>query len=138
MLTIGESRAKIPFPPILEALLMELVLEMLREAAVRLPGPVGQTIGVVGGIVIGQAAVQAGIVSNVMVIVVSITAVVFIIPNLEMSAGIRLRFPMMIIASLFGVIGIMVGMAIIIIHILSMESLGVPYGSPFLRYLLRI
>ena len=67
-----------------------------------------------------------------MVIVVSITAVAsFIIPNLEMSAGIRLlRFPMMI-ASLFGVIGIMVGMAIIIIHILSMESLGVPYGSPF-------
>ncbi|TCW49872.1 spore germination protein [Bacillus thuringiensis] len=57
LLTIGESRAKIPFPPILEALLMELVLEMLREAAVRLPGPVGQTIGVVGGIVIGQAAV---------------------------------------------------------------------------------
>ncbi len=112
---------------------MELVLEMLREAAIRLPGPVGQTIGVVGGIVIGQAAVQAGIVSNVMVIVVSITAVAsFIIPNLEMSAGIRLlRFPMMIAASLFGVIGIMVGMAIIIIHILSMESLGVPYGSPF-------
>ena len=101
LLTIGESRAKIPFPPILEALLMELVLEMLREAAVRLPGPVGQAIGVVGGIVIGQAAVQAGIVSNVMVIVVSITAVAsFIIPNLEMSAGIRLlRFPMMIIAS---------------------------------------
>ncbi|SCM03060.1 Spore germination protein [Bacillus wiedmannii] len=133
LLTIGESRAKIPFPPILEALLMELVLEMLREAAVRLPGPVGQTIGVVGGIVIGQAAVQAGIVSNVMVIVVSITAVAsFIIPNMEMSAGIRLlRFPMMITASLFGVIGIMVGMAVIIIHILSMESLGVPYGSPF-------
>ncbi|MED0953045.1 spore germination protein [Bacillus mobilis] len=110
LLTIGESRAKIPFPPILEALLMELVLEMLREAAV-----------------------QAGIVSNVMVIVVSITAVAsFIIPNMEMSAGIRLlRFPMMVIASLFGVIGIMVGMAVIIIHILSMESLGVPYGSPF-------
>lgn len=110
LLTIGESRAKIPFPPILEALLMELVLEMLREAAV-----------------------QAGIVSNVMVIVVSITAVAsFIIPNLEMSAGVRiLRFPMMIIASLFGVIGIMVGMSVIIIHILSMDSLGVPYGSPF-------
>ena len=140
LLTIGESRAKIPFPPILEALLMELVLEMLREAAVRLPGPVGQTIGVVGGIVIGQAAVQAGIVSNVMVIVVSITAVAsFIIPNLEMSAGVRiLRFPMMIIASLFGVIGIMVGMSVIIIHILSMDSLGVPYGSPFLHHLLRI
>ena len=62
-----------------------------------------------------------------------------IIPNLEMSAGVRiLRFPMMIIASLFGVIGIMVGMSVIIIHILSMDSLGVPYGSPFLHHLLRI
>lgn len=132
LLTIGQSRAKIPFPPILEALLMELVLEMLREAAIRLPGPIGQTIGVVGGIVIGQAAVQAGIVSNVMVIVVAITAIAsFIIPNLEMSSGIRLlRFPMMIIASMFGIIGIMVGMTVIIIHLLSLESLGVPYGSP--------
>ncbi len=132
LLTIGESRAKIPFPPILEALLMELVLEMLREAAIRLPGPIGQTIGVVGGIVIGQAAVQAGIVSNVMVIVVAITAIAsFIIPNLEMSAGVRLiRFPMMVISSIFGIIGIMVGMTIIIIHLLSLESLGVPYSSP--------
>lgn len=133
LLTIGESRAKIPFPPILEALIMELVLEMLREAALRLPGPVGQTIGVVGGIVIGQAAVQAGIVSNVMVIIVSITAVAsFIIPNIEMSAGVRLlRFPMMIVASFFGIIGIMIGLNVIVIHIISMESLGIPYGRPF-------
>ncbi|MFD6441778.1 spore germination protein [Peribacillus sp. NPDC060186] len=132
LLKIGESREQIPFPPLLEALLMELVLEMLREAAIRLPGPVGQTIGVVGGIVIGQAAVQAGIVSNIMVIVVSITAIAsFIIPDLEMSGGIRLiRFPMMIIASLFGMMGIITGMSVIVIHLLSLVSLGVPYFSP--------
>jgi spore germination protein len=96
LLSIAESRDRVPFPPLVEALLMELVLEMLREAGVRLPAPIGQTIGVVGGIVIGQAAVQAGLVSNIMVIVVSITAIAsFIIPNVQMLHGVRLlRFPM--------------------------------------------
>ena len=132
LLTLGESREKIPFPPIIEALLMEVVIEMLREAGIRLPAPIGQTIGVVGGIVIGQGAVQAGLVSNVMVIVVSITAIAnFIIPDLEMSAGIRiLRFPMMLISALFGMIGIIIGMMVVVIHLLSLESLGVPYSSP--------
>jgi spore germination protein len=132
LLTIGASRERIPFPPILEALLMELVLEMLREAAIRLPAPIGQTIGVVGGIVVGQAAVQAGIVSNIMVIVVAITAIAsFIIPDVEMASSVRLlRFPMMILSSMFGMIGIIVGMAILLIHLLSLESLGNPYSSP--------
>lgn len=132
ILSIAESREKVPLPPLIEALIMELILEMLREAGVRLPSPIGQTIGVVGGIVIGQAAVQAGIVSNIMVIVVAITAISsYIIPNLEMSAGIRLiRFPMMLLASAFGMVGIVCGMSLLVIHILSLSSLGVPYGSP--------
>jgi spore germination protein len=132
LLWIAQSRERIPFPPLIEALIMELVLEMLREAGVRLPAPIGQTIGVVGGIVIGQAAVQAGIVSNIMVIVVSITGIAsFIIPNLEMSAGIRLlRFPMMLIASVFGMVGIIVGTMVLIAHLLSLTSLGVPYSAP--------
>ncbi|MEZ2737757.1 spore germination protein, partial [Aneurinibacillus aneurinilyticus] len=121
-----------PFPPIIEAFVMELVLEMLREAGVRLPAPIGQTIGIVGGIVIGQAAVQAGIVSNIMVIVVAVTAISsFIIPNIEMSAGVRLlRFPMMLMAFTFGMVGIIIGMMVIVIHLLTLESLGNPYGSP--------
>ncbi|MCR8984905.1 spore germination protein [Brevibacillus laterosporus] len=87
LLSIGESREKVSFPPVLEALVMELSLEMLREAGLRLPGPIGQTVSIVGGIVIGQAAVQAGIVSNIMVIVVSITAIAsFIIPYYDMSS----------------------------------------------------
>lgn len=132
LLTLEQSREKIPFPPLLEAMFMELVLEMLREAGIRLPAPVGQTVGVVGGIIIGQAAVQAGLVSNVMVIVVAVTAVAsFIIPDLEMAGGIRIiRFPMMIISSLFGLIGIVIGMMVISIHLLSLESLGSPYSSP--------
>lgn len=132
LISIGESRAKVPFPPIVEAFLMELALEMLREAGLRLPGPIGQTIGVVGGIVIGQAAVQAGIVSNIMVIIVAITAISsFIIPDYDMSSSLRLlRFPMMIMASLFGMVGIVIGLMIIGAHIISLESFGVSYGSP--------
>jgi spore germination protein len=132
LLSIAESRDRVPFPPLFEALLMELVLEMLREAGVRLPAPIGQTIGVVGGIVIGQAAVQAGLVSNIMVIVVSITAIAsFIIPNIQMLHGVRLiRFPIMLLASAFGVVGIISGMMAIFAHLLSLESLGVPYSAP--------
>ncbi|GAA4834047.1 spore germination protein [Paenibacillus vulneris] len=132
ILSIGESRERVPFPPIVEALLMEITLEMLREAGIRLPSPIGQTVGIVGGIVIGQAAVQAGIVSNVMVIVVAATAIAsFIIPNYDMASAIRLiRFPMMIIASMFGIVGIVIGLMTLIAHLISLESLGTPYGSP--------
>ena len=80
LLTIGEFRGRVPFPPFVEAILMEVTLEMMREAGVRLPAPVGQTIGIVGGIVIGQAIVQAGLISNIMVIVVAFTAMCFVHP----------------------------------------------------------
>jgi spore germination protein len=133
LITIGESRAKVPFDPLIEALIMEITLEMLREAGIRLPTPIGQTVGIVGGIVIGQAAVEAGIVSNFMVIIVSLTAISsFIIPNYDMSLGVRLiRFPMMIIASIFGVVGIAIGLMILIAHVIALDSLGTPYGAPF-------
>jgi spore germination protein len=132
LLTIGKSRFKVPFPPILEAILMEIAIEMLREAGLRLPQTIGQTVGVVGGIVIGEAAVQAGIVSNIMVIVVAVTAIAsFIIPNVDMSTAVRLiRFPMMILASLFGIVGVSVGIMLLFAHLISLNSLGVPYTSP--------
>ena len=98
LMSVAASRERVPFPPFIEAIIMEITLEMLREAGIRLPAKIGQTVGIVGGIVIGQAAVQAGIVSNIMVIVVALTAIAsFIIPNYDMGAAIRmLRFPMMI------------------------------------------
>lgn len=132
LLSIGVSRERVPFPPIMEALMMEIALEMLREAGLRLPAPIGQTVGIVGGIIIGEAAVQAGIVSNIMVIIVAVTAISsFIIPNHDMAAAVRLvRFPMMLIASLFGMVGIVIGMMILFAHIISIESLGTPYASP--------
>jgi spore germination protein len=132
LLSVGASREKVPFPPFIEAIIMEITLEMLREAGIRLPAKIGQTVGIVGGIVIGQAAVEAGIVSNIMVIVVALTAIAsFIIPNYDMGAAIRiLRFPMMIAASLFGFVGITVGLMTLIAHFIALESLGTPYGSP--------
>jgi len=132
LFSIAESRARVPFSPLLEALLMEITLEMMRESGIRLPAPIGQTVGIVGGIIIGQTAVQAGIVSNIMVIVVSLTAIAsFIIPNYDMGTAIRLlRFPMMLAAFLFGYIGIIIGMMTLIIHLCTLESLGIPYGSP--------
>ncbi|WHZ04103.1 spore germination protein [Neobacillus sp. YX16] len=132
LLSIGASRERVPFPPFIEAIVMEITLEMLREAGIRLPAKIGQTVGIVGGIVIGQAAVEAGIVSNIMVIVVALTAIAsFIIPNYDMGAAIRmLRFPMMFAASLFGFIGIAVGLMTLMAHFIALESLGTPYGSP--------
>lgn len=132
LMSIGVSRARVPFPPFIEALIMEIALEMLREAGIRLPAKIGQTVGIVGGIVIGQAAVQAGIVSNIMVIVVALTAVAsFIIPNYEMGSSIRMiRFPMMIIASLFGFVGLSVGFMTLMAHLLELKSLGLSFTSP--------
>ncbi|MEK3884471.1 spore germination protein [Paenibacillus sp. PL2-23] len=134
LLTIGEVRGSVPFPPFIEALIMEITLEMLREAGIRLPSPIGQTVGIVGGIVLGQTAVQAGIVSNLMVIVVAFTAIAtFIIPSYDMGAAIRfIRFPMMIISAMFGITGIVIGAMILIGHLISLESLGTPYSSPLM------
>ena len=131
-LSIAESRTRVPFSPVMEALLMEITLETMREGALRIPTPIGQTVGVVGGIVIGQAAVQAGIVSNIMIIVVAITAISsFVIPNYDMGAAVRLlRFPMMLAAALFGIVGLVIGWMTLIGHLISLESLGTPYGTP--------
>lgn len=94
----------IPYRPIFEALILELFIELIRESAIRLPTPIGQTIGIVGGLVIGNAIVDAGLVSNFMVIVVAMTAISsFVVPSWEMNMSIRLiRFPFMIAAALFG------------------------------------
>ncbi|MCD9024963.1 spore germination protein [Cohnella silvisoli] len=133
LLTLGESRGQVPFPPFVEAIFMEITLEMLREAGIRLPAPVGQTVGIVGGIVIGQAVVQAGLISNIMVIIVSFTAISsFILPNFDMVAAARLiRFMLMVLATLFGFVGLIIGLMIMIGHLIALKSLGVPYGSPF-------
>src|SRR5690606_15698176 len=90
LVNLAESRARVPFPPLYEALFMDLTIEMLREAGARLPSKIGQTIGIVGGIVIGQAAVQAGFTSNILIIIVASSAIAsFVIPSYMMSTSLR-------------------------------------------------
>ena len=131
--TIAQSRARVPFPPLYEAVFLELTLEVLREAGVRLPTKVGQTMGIVGGIVIGQAAVSAGLTSNVMIIVVSLSALAsFVTPSYVMGNAVRvIRFPIILMAGMWGFIGLSVGLVTFLIHLLNLSSLGAPYMSPY-------
>lgn len=127
------SRSRIPFPPLMEALVMEVSIELLREAGARLPTKVGQTMGIVGGIVIGQAAVQAGFTSNILIMLVALAALgSFTTPNYMMSSSIRfIRFPMLIVAGFLGLLGITFFSAFLFIHLLRMTSYGKPYIYPF-------
>lgn len=131
-LSIAATREGVPFPAFIEAIIMELTLEFLREAGVRLPRPIGSTIGIVGGLVIGQAAVSAGIVSPIMVIVVALTAIAsFSIPNYEVAAGFRLiRFLLMLFAAVYGLYGVVLGLIATLVHLVNLKSFGVPYLSP--------
>ncbi|MDF2934770.1 MAG: hypothetical protein K0Q90_143 [Paenibacillaceae bacterium] len=131
LLSIAVARETIPFPAIVEALIMEVAFEALREAGIRLPKTVGQAVSILGALVIGQAAVQAGIVSAPMVIVVSLTGIAsFTIPRFNMAIAIRmLRFPLMLLAGVFGLFGIIIGIVIISAHLCALRSFGVPYLS---------
>lgn len=131
-ISIAASRATVPFPVIVEAVLMEITIELLREAGARLPKPIGSTISIVGGIIIGDASVRAGIASPIMVIVVAITAISsFIIPTYSLSVAIRmLRFPIMLLASILGLYGVILGFIIIITHLVTLKSFGVDYFTP--------
>ncbi len=132
LLSVAASREAIPFPAVVEALIMEVTFEALREAGIRLPKTIGSAVSILGALVVGQAAVQAGIVSAPMVIIVSITGIAsFTIPRFNGAIAVRmLRFPIIIAASLFGMYGIMTSVLLIIGHMASLRSFGIPYLSP--------
>ncbi|MNI07569.1 Spore germination protein A1 [compost metagenome] len=132
MLSVAAAREAIPFPAVVEALIMEITFEALREAGIRLPKAVGSAVSILGALVVGQAAVQAGIVSAPMVIVVSITGIAsFTIPRFNGAIAVRmLRFPILIIASIFGFYGIFFSLMLLIGHMANLRSFGVPYLSP--------
>lgn len=132
LITVSAARENVPFPAIVEASLMELTFEALREAGLRIPKAIGQTVSIIGALVIGQAAVQAGIVSAPMVIVVSITGIAsFIIPHFDLGLTFRLlRFPVMIMAASFGLYGIIMCIILIYIHLVTLRSFGTPYLTP--------
>lgn len=129
---IIESRVDVPFLPVVEAMFLEITIELLREAGARLPTKVGQTLGIVGGIVIGQAAVAAALTSNILLIFVSLSALAsFTTPIYRMSNTIRfLRFPLIGLAAIWGGLGIMMGLVLILGHLLRLQSLGTPYLVP--------
>ncbi|WP_308639904.1 spore germination protein [Paenibacillus silvisoli] len=132
VLSIASAREAVPFPALIEALLMEIIFEALREAGIRLPKQIGQAVSIVGALVIGQSAVQAGIISAPVVIIVSITGIAaFTIPRYSFGNGIRLlRFPMLFLAGTLGLYGIVLGFLGIVLHVTSLRSFGINYFTP--------
>ncbi|MED0886653.1 spore germination protein [Bacillus mycoides] len=128
--TLILSRAQVPFPPLIEALFLELAIDLLREAGARLPMKVGQTLGIVGGIVIGQASVQAGLTSNILLIIVALSALAsFITPIYKMGNAVRLlRFPFLSFAEIGGLFGISLGFIFLFTHLFRLTSLRKPYA----------
>ena len=133
LLSFWEARSGVPFPAALEVILMELAFELLREAGVRLPGNMGNTIGIVGGLIIGQAAVEANLVSPIVVIVVAFTALCsFAIPNEEFAFAFRiLKFGIIGLSAWMGYFGFLIGIYVILIHMAGLKSFGTPYLTPY-------
>ncbi|WP_339296983.1 spore germination protein [Paenibacillus sp. FSL R5-0623] len=132
LITLAAQRENTPLPALLEAILMELTFEVIREAGIRMPRAIGPAISIVGALVLGQAAVQAGLVSAAMVIVVSFTAISnFVLPSINMAGAIRLlRFALMLLAGTFGLYGVLAGLIPILVRLVSLDSFGVPYMLP--------
>ena len=132
-LSFAASREGVPFTLPVEVVVMELAFELLREAGIRLPGPMGSTLGIVGGLIIGQAAVDAHIVSPVVVILVALTALsAFTIPNdLFASAFRMIKFYFIAAASIGGFVGLTAAVLTVLTHLSGLKSFGIPYMLPF-------
>ena len=130
--TIISTKENVPFPIILEVLLMELSFELMREGGIRIPGIIGQTLGIVGALILGQAAVAAGLVSPILIIIVAVTGIgSFVVPNYSLALGLRItRFIFLLFGAVMGFYGIAVGLTILGAMACSMKSFGVPFLSP--------
>ncbi|MBU5427950.1 spore germination protein [Tissierella pigra] len=130
---LAASRINVPFPSVVETFLMEITIELIRESGTRISGPIGTTIGIVGGLIIGQAAVEAGIVSSILIIIVAVTTISsFAIPSYEFASGLRVwRFLLIIFAAFLGLYGVMLGLIVLITHLIKLNSFGVPFTSPY-------
>lgn len=133
LLSFAEARKGVPFPGIIEILLMEMAFELIREAGVRMPGPLGGTIGIVGGLIIGDAAVSANLVSPMTVVVVAFSALSsFAIPKEEFSVPFRLlKYGFIFLGGFFGIFGIVLGIYLLLGHLAGLTSFGIPYLMPF-------
>jgi spore germination protein KA len=129
VIPVVESRIGISLSPFMEILILEMLMEILREGGLRLPSKIAQTLSIVGGIIIGNAAVQSKMVSPTTLLVIGITVISsFLVPTVDMSISIRmLRFPMLFLSNALGILGIATGYTFLIIHLSSLENFGVPY-----------
>lgn len=129
---VAGGRAGVPFPSVIEVLVMEVSMEVLREATLRLPQQVGGALSIVGVLVVGQAAVAAGFISPITVVIIALTTIgSFATPAYNAALALRLlRFPLVILSGVFGLYGVMIGLILIANHMLSLRSFGVPYLSP--------
>ncbi|GMK37499.1 hypothetical protein PCCS19_05530 [Paenibacillus sp. CCS19] len=129
---VAGGRAGVPFPAVIEVLIIEISMEVLREATIRLPQQVGGALSIVGVLVIGQAAVAAGFASPITVVIIALTTIgSFATPAYNAALALRLlRFPLIIISGIFGLYGVMIGFILIANHMLALKSFGLPYLSP--------
>jgi hypothetical protein len=135
-LKIAEGREGVPFPALIEALIMDILLEIVKEAGLRMPNPVGSTVSIVGTFIMGQAAILAGIASPTLIIFVTVSAICsYAIPSYNMSNSIRLvRFPLLFLTGCLGILGFLGGIIVIILHFLSLRSFGEPFLAPIIPF----
>ena len=138
LLSVIAQREGVPFPAVVEVLIMEITFEILREAGVRMPRVIGQMVSIVGALVIGQAAAEAGIISNIMIIIVSITAIAnFVSPVYSFAAASRLlRFILIIFSASLGLYGVLLILVAMVAHLSSLRSFGVPYLAPIAPFII--
>ncbi|WP_084783327.1 spore germination protein [Bacillus dakarensis] len=129
---VAGGRAGVPYPAVIEVLIIEISMEVLREATVRMPKQVGGALSIVGVLVVGEAAVNAGLASPITVVVIALTSIgSFATPAYVAAFALRmLRFPILVLAGIFGLYGVVVGVIFIFNHMLSLKSFGVPYMAP--------
>lgn len=133
LFAISASRQTVPFPVIFEILIMEISFELIREAGLRVPSPMGATIGIVGALILGEAAVNASVVSPILIIIVAITGICsFAIPDFSLSFSLRIwRFFYIALGYFFGFLGIGFGLFVNFLALLNLTSFGIPYFSPY-------
>lgn len=133
VISMAKAREGVPFPTIVEVLLLEISFELIREAGLRMPGAIGNTIGIVGGLIIGQSAVSANLVSPMTVVVAALTALgSFSVPNEEFSEALRLvKYGNIFLGGFLGIFGLVLGWYLLAVHLAGLKSYGIPYLMPF-------